>query len=61
MTETDSVTLAIPTITATEINRGAADLQGAMTVLVRPAGIPEDQEGLVREAARYVQPDMLGS
>jgi hypothetical protein len=61
MTETDSVTLAIPTITATEINRGAADLQGAMTVLVRPAGIPEDQEGQVREAARYVRSDILSS
>jgi hypothetical protein len=59
MTETDSVTLAIPTITATETDRDAADLPGAMTVLVRPAGIREDREGRVREAARYVQSDLL--
>jgi hypothetical protein len=54
MAETNIVTLAIPTITATDSVRGAANLRGAMTVLAMPTGIRERREGPVREAARYV-------
>jgi hypothetical protein len=55
MTETAIVTLAIPTITATGSDRGAALHPGVMTVLVMLAETGGLQRGQVREEARYVR------
>jgi hypothetical protein len=57
MTETAIVTLAIPTITATGSDQGAAHRPDVMIALVMPAEIEIGglQQGRVREVARYVR------
>jgi hypothetical protein len=56
MTETAIVTLAIPTITATGSDQGAAHRPDVMIALVMPAETEtgELQQGQAREGARYV-------